>query len=99
MVSDKLHIFKKHDIKSPRLVLGFSGWMNSAHVSTGSVKWLINILGASRSAGIAPDGFYLYNLPGTMQTAEEFRPHTKIEDGLITYYDEPENIFYDDFGG
>ena len=96
MVRDKLHIFKSHDDSSPRLVIGLSGWMNSGDVSIGSVEWLIDQLGAVRTAAIAPDGFYLYNFPGTMEIAEEFRPHTRIDEGIIISYDEPENIFYYD---
>jgi len=81
---------------SPRLVIGFSGWMNSGEVSTGCVEWLVDKLGATRTAAIAPDGFYIYNLPGSMETAEEFRPFARINEGIITSYEEPENIFYYD---
>ena len=96
MVRNKLHIFRKHDITSPRLVVGFSGWMNSGDVSIGSIEWLIDKFGATRTAAIAADGFYIYNLPGTMETAEEFRPYSRIDDGIVSAYEEPENLFYYD---
>ena len=96
MAADKLHIFERHANKSPRMVIGFSGWMNSGKVSTGSVEWLIEVLGAQRSAAISPDGFYIYNFPGPMEVAEEFRPHTVIDVGSVISYDEPSNLFYYD---
>jgi predicted ATP-grasp superfamily ATP-dependent carboligase len=96
MVREKLHIFKRHDAGSTRLVIGLSGWMNNGDVSVGSVEWLIDELGAVKTAAIAPDGFYLYNVPGSMEIAEEFRPFARIEEGILTAYDEPENIFHYD---
>ncbi len=96
MVREKLHIFKRHDVASTRLVLGLSGWMNTGDVSMGTVEWLIDRLGAVRTAAIAPDGFYLYNAGGHIDAAEEFRPYARIRDGIVTSYDEPDNVFYYD---
>ena len=96
MGGEKVHIFQKHHGKSPRLVIGFSGWMNSGQISTSSVEWLVRVLGATRTAGIAPNGFYIYNLPGNMEVAAEFRPDIRIVDGLVAYYHEPQNLFYYD---
>lgn len=96
MVREKLHIFKRHQTTSTRLVIGLSGWMNSGDVSMGSIEWLINDLGATRTAAIAPDSFYIYNNNGEMEAFEEFRPHAHIEEGIVTAYHEPENVFFYD---
>src|SRR4051812_30032467 len=64
------------------LVLAFTGWMDGGDVSTGTVHRL-DLLGARPFAEIDPEPFYIYNFPGSMETAALFRPEIKIEDGLI----------------
>jgi proteasome assembly chaperone (PAC2) family protein len=90
----ELKVFSKPELADARLVVGLSGWMDGGDVSTGVVKWLVREFGAQAFAQIEPDGFYLYNFPGSMEVAALFRPHTKIEDGLITALELPRNIFY-----
>jgi proteasome assembly chaperone (PAC2) family protein len=94
MALGKLNIYKRPKLNNPRILLGFSGWMDGGEVSTGTVKYLIDKLGAQRFAEIEPDGFYIYNFPGSMEITSMFRPHTKIKDGLITSYEVPTNAFF-----
>ncbi len=94
MPSDNLNIFKKPNFSNPRLLLGFSGWMDGGEVSTGTVKYLINKLDARRFAEIKPQGFYIYSFPGSMEMTALFRPHTKIKNGLIKSYEVPADAFY-----
>lgn len=79
-----------------RLVLAFSGWMDGGDVSTGSVEWLVRAFDAEKVAEIAPENFYIYNFPGSMEVAQLFRPHARIEDGLIREYAPPTNAFHCD---
>ncbi|GAG63463.1 unnamed protein product [marine sediment metagenome] len=94
MASGKLTIWKRPKLSTPRLLLGLSGWMNGGEVSTGTVNYLIEKLGAEKFAEIEPEGFYLYSFPGSMEITALFRPHTKIKDGLIKDYEVPTNAFY-----
>ena len=96
MASDKLRIYKRPELNNPRLLVGLSGWMDGGQVSTGTVKCLIERLGAEKFAEIEPEGFYIYNFPGSMEVTSLFRPHTKIKDGLITSFDVPTDAFYCD---
>jgi len=97
MASDKLHIYKRPKLSNPRILLGFTGWMDGGEVSTGTVKCLIDKLEAQSFAEIEPEGFYIYSFPGPMEMTAFFRPHTKIKDGLIRSYEVPTNtFFYDD---
>jgi len=75
-------------------VMGLSGWMDGGDVSTGTINYLVDKLGAKEVAEIRPGGFYLYNFPGSMEIASIFRPHCRIEDGLVNAYDLPCNTFY-----
>ena len=76
------------------MVLALSGWMDGGDTSTGTVEHLIHTLGADEFAAIDSGGFYIYNVPGSMDISALFRPHTRIEDGLVTEYEEPTNTFY-----
>jgi proteasome assembly chaperone (PAC2) family protein len=91
---DKLHIYEEPNLRRPQLVLGFSGWMDGGDVSTGTMKCLIEKLLARKLADIDPEGFYIYNFPGSMELSSLFRPHTKIKAGMIEKYDVPKNEFF-----
>jgi hypothetical protein len=76
------------------LVLAFGGWMDGGDVSTGTVRRLVDLLGAPAVAEIDPDPFYLFNFPGSMEVAALFRPTITIADGLITALEMPSNLFH-----
>jgi len=94
MASERLKIYKSPTLRKPRLLLGFSGWMDGGDVSTGTIQSLIDKLDAEKFAEIEPNGFYIYSFPGTMEITALFRPHTKISDGLIETCNIPSSTFY-----
>ena len=94
MASDKLRIVEGLPFEQPRLVVGFSGWMDGGDVSTGTIRVLVQKLGAQRFAEILPEGFYIYNFPGGMEVTSLFRPHCRIQEGLVRRFELPENRFY-----
>ncbi len=94
MGEHKLQIIRRPRLDQPRMLMGFSGWMDSGDVSTGTVNWLTAYLGAEKFAYIEPEGFYIYNFPGTMEMSSLFRPYTRIVSGRIRSYGLPENVFY-----
>lgn len=70
--------------------------MDGGDVSTGTLRVLVEKLGAVRFAEIASEGFYIYNFPGAMDLTALFRPHCRIRQGLIRAFEFPTNIFYAD---
>jgi proteasome assembly chaperone (PAC2) family protein len=76
------------------LVLAFTGWMDGGDVSTGTVLRLVNLLSARPVARIDAEPFYISNFPGSMELTALFRPHVRIENGLIKSFDLPGNSFY-----
>jgi proteasome assembly chaperone (PAC2) family protein len=91
---DTLRFRHRPALDRATLVLAFSGWMDGGDVSTGTVRRLVDLLGAGPIADIDSEPFYIYNFPGSMELAALFRPHVKIEGGKITALDLPENAFY-----
>ena len=67
---ENLIIYEKPSFKTPRMVLGFSGWMNGGNVSTGSVEYLRNKLKAKKFAEIYSKDFppqVFINTDGTIK--------------------------------
>jgi proteasome assembly chaperone (PAC2) family protein len=96
MASDKLKILSRPVLHNTRLLMGLSGWMDGGEVSTGTIKYLIEKLNAQKFAEINPEGFYIYNFPGSMEMTALFRPHTRIRAGLIKAFEVPRNEFFYD---
>lgn len=94
MTTDPLRVEDLPRLKGGRMVVAFSGWMDGGDVSTGTVEWLIEQTGAEPFAEVDPEGFYLYNFPGSMEVSALFRPHVRIEDGLVQSFEPPDNAFY-----
>jgi len=94
MEASRFQIYEKPNVNAPRLLLGFTGWMDGGEVSSGTVRCLVEKLDATCFADIEPEGFYLYNLPGMMEMATLSRPHTHIKDGLVESFEFPSNSFY-----
>jgi predicted ATP-grasp superfamily ATP-dependent carboligase len=94
MASTQLKLDHRAPLNNGRMIMGFSGWMDGGEVSTGTVEVLVESLGAEAVGEIDPDDFYIYSLPGPMEFTALFRPHGKIEDGLVTEFVTPENQFW-----
>ncbi len=92
--STTLRIHRRPSLQQATLVLAFSGWMDGGDVSTGTVRRLVDLLGAQPIADIDPEPYYLYNFPGPMELAALFRPHVKIEAGRVMAFDLPTNTFF-----
>ena len=64
MASDKLIINRRPKFNKPRMLLGFSGWMDGGGTSTGTIECLVDRLDAQSFAEIGAGGFYILNVPG-----------------------------------
>jgi len=76
------------------MILGFSGWMDGAEVSTGALGYLAEQLKARSIGEIRSGHFYILNVPGSMEITALFRPSARIEDGLVKSLDMPQNEFF-----
>ena len=94
MSTDALRVEDLPQLEDGRLVLALSGWMDGGDVSTGTVEWLIEQTEAEPFAEVDPEGFYIYNFPGSMEISALFRPHVQIENGLVEQYEPPMSTFY-----
>ena len=94
MLEPYINVFTRPRLKSARMLLGFSGWMDGGSVSTGTAGYFIAKLHAQRFAAIDSHKFYIYGLPGSMETSAMLRPHVQIKDGIVSGYKEPAGEFF-----
>ncbi len=87
MKPDELTFLDRPELDRPRMLLGFDGWMDGGDVSTAAVGYIARAVDARPLAEIDPDSFRIYNMPGSMEIAALFRPHAKIDEGLVSEYD------------
>jgi hypothetical protein len=80
-------------LSNTTLLLALTGWMDGGHVSTGTVRHLMQGRDLSAVARIEPGGFYIDNFPGDMQMSALFRPEVKHKGGLVTRFDFAGNEF------
>jgi len=90
----QLIIRKNPKLKDVQMITSFSGWMNGGEVSTGTVDYIKNKLKAKKFAEIAPDPFYIFNFPGSMELVDVFRPFVKVENGILQDFSFPKNDFF-----
>src|SRR5262245_35096252 len=89
-----LRIYDCPTLTNATLVLALTGWMDGGDASTGTVRRLVDLLGARPIADIDPEPFYVFNFPGTMEIAAQFRPAVRIEGGLVQALELPTNTFF-----
>jgi proteasome assembly chaperone (PAC2) family protein len=73
------------DLHSPYLIIGFEGWPNAAEVSSFSIQYLIDNLGAKKLASISNESFYQIS---------SLRPVAVIKEGRLTELKFHGNHFY-----
>src|SRR5688500_7781909 len=83
-------------LQDATLLLALTGWMDGGDVSTGSVRAIMGRREVRQVARIEPDDFYIYNFPGSMEIAAMFRPHVTYDEGVVTAFDLPSNVFWAD---
>jgi hypothetical protein len=91
MSNDSLTILNTPPLTHSTLLLALTGWMDGGHVSTGTVRHLMQGRDLTAVAHIEPGPFYINNFPGDMETAALFRPEVKHDNGLVTRFEFPSN--------
>ena len=83
MLPNNIELIRELKSNNSFLVMGLSGWMNENEVSPGSVVYLVKKYKAEPVTRIQPDGFYIYQIPSSLETTNQFRPMVDIREGVI----------------
>lgn len=73
------------------MIAGWRQWADAGTISSGLPHFLIDQTGAEKIGEIKPDGFYLYQIPGTHHL---LRPEIKLEEGYRQQLKSQKNEFF-----
>lgn len=82
----EIRFFERPELKEPYFIIGFAGWPDAGSVSSKSLSYLIEKLGARKFAQIDPDEFFYF---------PNARPVIGVEGGVIRSFNPPRiEIFF-----
>lgn len=89
---DALELWEKPKAERIDMFVGWRQWADAGSVSSGLPQYLIQLTNARQIGTIHPDGFYLFQIPGTHGLV---RPVVKFDEGFPESLDTQHNdIFY-----
>lgn len=90
--NDALELWEQPHAETIYLIAGWRQWADAGAVSSGLPQYLVQQTGAHPIGSIRPDGFYLYQIPGTHDLV---RPLVRFEEGYPESLETPHtDIFY-----
>lgn len=77
--------------KSTIMIVGWRQWADAGSISSGLPQYLIDITNARKIGSMSPDGFYIFQIPGTHHLV---RPRIRLEDGYRQEIEAQRNEFF-----
>lgn len=89
-MNDSFDLWEKPD-SAKYLIAGWYQWADAGEVSSGLPQYLIDLTDARQIGEIDPDGYYLFQFPGTHDL---LRPMVRLQEGYRMELQERRNAFY-----
>ncbi len=90
-MSNALDLWEQPEAEEIVLIGGWRQWADAGSISSSLPRYLARKSGARKIGTIRPDGFYLFQFPGTHDLV---RPVVKFDEGYPESLSTPENEFY-----
>jgi len=90
-VADSFELWRKPEAEEMYLLAGWRQWADAGSVSSGLPQYLIQQTNAQKIGQIRPDGFYIFQVPGTHDL---MRPMVKFNQGYPESLQTQQNEFY-----
>ncbi len=90
-MAEKYVFWRKPDAEEIYMLVGWRQWADGGSVSSGLPQYLIQQTGATKIGQIRPDGFYIFQVPGTHDL---MRPVVKFNQGFPESLETQQNEFY-----
>lgn len=88
---DCVDLWEQPKAEKMYMIAGWRQWADGGAVSSGLPEYLVELLDAREIGQILPDGFYLFQFPGTHDLV---RPVIRFNEGYPEALDVPENRIY-----
>ena len=96
-MSDGLELWEQPRLDETYMLAGWRQWADAGSISSGLPQYLIQQLGAKQIGRIKPDGFYLFQIPGTHDLV---RPVVKYDSGYpVSLKSQRNEIYYTEVAG
>ncbi len=73
------------------MIVGWRQWADGGMISSGLPRYLVQKTQARKIGSLSPDGFYLFQIPGTHDLV---RPIVQFQEGYPEFFEEEENDFF-----
>lgn len=90
-MNDLVELWEKPVADEIHMIVGWHQWADAGAVSSGLPQYLIDQTGARKIGEIKPDGFYLFQIPGTHHF---LRPEIKLDEGYRKELSSRKNEFF-----
>jgi proteasome assembly chaperone (PAC2) family protein len=90
-MTDWIQLDEIPQVEELYLIAGWRQWADAGAVSSGLPQYLISHTDAKKVGEMDPDGFYLFQIPGTHNL---LRPEVKFQDGYSESIEPHRNEFY-----
>jgi proteasome assembly chaperone (PAC2) family protein len=90
-MNNGINIWERPKAEQIYMIAGWEQWADAGSVSSGLPQYLINHFRARKIGELRPDGFYLFQIPGTHHL---LRPQVKFEEGYSKTIRPRVNSFY-----
>ncbi len=90
-MSEAVDIWEHPEAEEIYMIAGWRQWADAGSISSGLPKYLVKRLEARQIGTIRPDGFYLFQFPGTHDMV---RPVVRFEQGRPLSLETPRNELY-----
>jgi proteasome assembly chaperone (PAC2) family protein len=90
-MSDAVDLWEQPEAEEIYLIGGWRQWADAGSISSGLPRYLARKSGARQIGTIRPDGFYLFQFPGTHDLV---RPVVKFDEGYPELLHTPSNEFF-----
>jgi predicted ATP-grasp superfamily ATP-dependent carboligase len=90
-MDDFIELWQKPAAEEKYMIAGWHQWADAGAISSGLPEYLIKHLGAQKIGEIKPEGFYLFQIPGTHHF---LRPEVKLNEGYRESLSSRRNEFF-----
>jgi proteasome assembly chaperone (PAC2) family protein len=90
-MEDALEVWERPAAREVVMIAGWDQWADAGSISSELPPYLVEKTGARKIAQIRPEGFYLFQAPGTHHY---LRPVVKLEEGYRQTMEVKQNRFY-----
>jgi proteasome assembly chaperone (PAC2) family protein len=90
-MNDLVELWEKPLAEEVYMIVGWHQWADAGAISSGLPQYLIEQTGARKIGELKPDGFYLFQIPGTHHF---LRPEIKLDEGYRQELSSRKNEFF-----